>query len=251
MKAKPPTSAACWRSGPSPTPTLNSFSLPIPSTRRQSKSWFNGCGEIFARPANPLAFWPAERFETLQNALASDPFTTILPRFHSVDVAANDVEQLKAIAGRNLVGGDERIAQARAAFAALTVLAKKPATLLQYDLLTLEPAIIRALHNPSLTADAAALLGLFGTPTSQTALIDFASQTTRALSDRQAAASAFAAAVKSRGLLLTQQQIAAQYARYNASEKLDQPTQELLGIILDAIEAPAIARGELTRVESP
>lgn len=193
----------------------------------------------------------AERFETLKNALADDPFTTVLSRIHSVDVAASNVEQLKAIAGRNLVGRDERIAQARSAFAALTVLAKKPATLLQYDLLTLEPAIIRALQNPALTADAAAVLGLFGTPTSQTALVDFASQTTRALADRRAAASAFSAAVKSRGLLLTQQQIAAQYARYNASEKLDQPTQELLGIILDAIEAPAIARGDLTRVESP
>jgi hypothetical protein len=192
-----------------------------------------------------------ERFETLRNTLAGDPFTIVLSPIYSDAVAANNLQQLKAIAGRNLVSPDERIAQARAAFAALTILAKKPATLLQYDLLTLEPAVLLALQNSALTADAAAVLGLFGTPRSQSALIDFASQTTRALSDRQAAASAFVAAVKSRGLLLTQQRIAAQYARYNASEKLDPPTQELLGILLDAIEAPAIDRGELSRAESP
>ena len=82
------------------------------------------------------------------------------------------------------------------------------------------------------------MLGHFGTPKSQTALVDFASQNTRGLADRQAAAAAFAAAVESRGLMLTQAQIAEQYARYNASETLDQPTQEVLGSLLDAIEAP-------------
>ena len=44
---------------------------------------------------------------------------------------------------------------------------------------------------------------------------------------------------------LTQEQIARQYARYNSSQALDKPTQELLASILDTIEAPAIARGDL------
>jgi hypothetical protein len=46
-------------------------------------------------------------------------------------------------------------------------------------------------------------------------------------------------------LLLTQQQILLQYDRYNASLLLDRPTQEVLSTVIDAIEAPAIARGEL------
>jgi hypothetical protein len=100
-----------------------------------------------------------------------------------------------------------------------------------------------------LTADAARVLATLATPQSQTALVDFASQATRGLAERQAAAAAFSAAVKNRGLQLTQTQIAEQYARYNASERLDQPTQELLGQVLDAIEAPAIARGDLTKAE--
>jgi hypothetical protein len=105
------------------------------------------------------------------------------------------------------------------------------------------------LNHPALTVDAANVLAAFGTPTSQTALVDFASQQTRGLAERQAAAAAFAAAIKKRGLLLTQAQIAEQYSRYNASERLDRPTQELLSSILDAIEAPAVARGDLTKAE--
>src|SRR5439155_9234659 len=101
-----------------------------------------------------------------------------------------------------------------------------------------------ALNNPALAAGAAALLAFYATPKAQTALVESASQNSRPLTDRQAAAAAFVAAVKARGIGLTQGQIAQQYARYNASQSLDKPTQELLGSILDAIESPAIARGE-------
>jgi hypothetical protein len=186
-----------------------------------------------------------ERLDALRDALRYDPLVTVFPRIHSVEVAANEVDKLRAIAGRNLVGRDERLAEARAALAALTVLAKDPKTFARYDLSRHEPTVIRSLNNPALTADSAGLLALYATPKSQTALVDFASQNSRPLTDRQAAAAAFAAAVKRRGIGLTQQQIAQQYARYNTAAALDQPTQELLGLVLDTLEAPAIARGEL------
>ena len=44
-----------------------------------------------------------------------------------------------------------------------------------------------------------------------------------------------------------QVQIAEQFARYNASALLDAETQAVLGSLLDAIEAPAVARGEFTK----
>jgi hypothetical protein len=189
-----------------------------------------------------------DRLEKLQNSLASDPFTTVFPRIHSTGVAANEIGKLNSIAGRNLVQRDERLAQASAALAALTTLAKNQDNLSQYELLRHEPTIIRALHNPVLAVDAAKLLAQFGTPKSQTALVDFASQTSQPLTERQAAATAFSKAVKSRGLLLTQAQIAQQYDRHNAVAKTaDQETLAVLGSILDTIEAPAIARGELKR----
>jgi hypothetical protein len=105
--------------------------------------------------------------------------------------------------------------------------------------------LIGALNNPSISADAAGVLALLGSPRAQTALVDFASQHSRPLADRQAAAAGFAAAVRARGLLLTQVQIGEQYGRYNASEKLDAEAQAVLASLLDAIEAPAVARGEI------
>jgi hypothetical protein len=190
-----------------------------------------------------------ELLDAARDAFADDPYTTVFPRLHSIDTAAFQVAQLREIAGRNLVSRDERIDQARSALEALAVLAADDRNLGKYNLLRHEPAIIQALYNPALAARAARVLSLFASPDSQTALVDFASQHVRALADRQAAAAAFEVAVKRRGLRLTQVQIAEQYARYNVSETLDVATQELLGALLDTIEAPAIARGELTSVE--
>src|SRR5262249_54044436 len=157
-------------------------------------------------------------------------------------------------AGRNLVGYEERLSQARAAIAALTVLATKPDTFAEYDLLRHEPTIIRALNNPVLSDQAAQLLALFGTPRAQAALADFASQSSRPLQDRQVAAEAFASAVKLRGLRLTQRQVVEHLARYQAvatagagGQTADEGTREVLGALVQAIEAPAIARGELLK----
>jgi hypothetical protein len=186
-----------------------------------------------------------ENLQALRDALRDDPFTTVFPRIFSTEVAFREIAKLKEIAGRNLVERDERTAQAQAALAALTILAKDPANFAGYELLRLEPTLIGALSNASFSAEASGVLALLGTPRAQTALVDFASQHSRPLTDRQAAAAGFAAAVKARGLLLTQQQLAQQYARYNVSERLDSETQAVLGSILDAIEAPAIARGDI------
>src|SRR5262245_54534390 len=105
----------------------------------------------------------SERFEGLREKLADDAFTTVFPRIHSVEVATNEVQKLTATAGRNLVPRDERLAQARAALAALAVLTKNPINFAPYDLLRLEPTLIRALNNPSLTADDGALLPALAT----------------------------------------------------------------------------------------
>ncbi|HZN33626.1 MAG TPA: hypothetical protein VFB80_07395 [Pirellulaceae bacterium] len=189
----------------------------------------------------------SELLDRTRFAFVDDPLTTVFPRIYSTNVAAVEVARLEEIAGRNRVSRDERIDQARAALAALATLAKTPDNFARHELLRQEPLVIRALANPALSVAAANVLGLFGSPRAQTALVDFASQNTRPLADRQAAAAAFAAAVKARGLLLTQAQLAAQYARYNASETLDKDTQAVQGSLLDAIEAPAIARGDLKK----
>lgn len=188
-----------------------------------------------------------ERLLKLEDAFAGDRYTTVFPRIYSIDVCGVEINKLLAIAGRDFVDRDERLGQAQAALAALGTLAKQPAVFAQYDLLSQQNTVIAALANPALASAAAALLAQFPTAAAQTALVDFAGQSNRPLADRQAAAGAFATSVRARGILLTQAQLAQQYARYNASQSADKATQELLASILDAVEAPALARGELKK----
>jgi hypothetical protein len=136
------------------------------------------------------------------------------------------------------IGADERIRHARSALDALAILATNNEIIASYDLLRQQPAILHALNNPAVSSSAVPLLALFGTPKAQTALLEFASQPTNLLTNRQAAVAALSTAIKARGLLLTQRQIAEHYNRVNASQSLDAPTQELLAATLAAIEAP-------------
>lgn len=189
----------------------------------------------------------SERLLRLEQAFADDRFTTVFPRIHSIEVCNSELTKLKTIAGRNFVDRDEKIAAARSALAALETLIKRPAVFAQYDLLRQEPTLIGALGNPALSAQAATILAYFPTASSQQALVDAASQSNRDLAARQAAATAFTTSVQTHGLRIGQPQIAQQYARYNASQTADQPTQELLSALLDTIETPALARGDLTK----
>ncbi len=175
---------------------------------------------------------------SLRYMFAGDSLTAVFARIFSAEVAQADVDILRKLAGRNYVAREERVQQAQAALAAIAKLASAKDGIAHWNLLRYEPAIIAAMDNPALTAAAAGVLATLATPKSQTALVDFASQTSRPIADRQSAAAAFAAAVKNRGLFLTQAQIATQFERYNASERLDAETQKVLGSILDAIESP-------------
>jgi len=83
------------------------------------------------------------------------------------------------------------------------------------------------------------LLEYFGTAQSQRALIEVASSPSEPIKLRQAAAAAFDLSTRRRGILLTTAEIVRQYDRYNQSEKLDRPTQMVLGSVLDSIEAPS------------
>lgn len=56
------------------------------------------------------------------------------------------------------------------------------------------------------------------------------------IEQREAAAAAFAEAVRRRRTLLTTDEIRRQFERYNQSEFLDAETQAVLGSILDVIE---------------
>ena len=96
--------------------------------------------------------------------------------------------------------------------------------------------VIAALYNPKLAAKAVGVLADINSAESQQALVEVASRFTLPLALRQAAAKAFRQNTQQHGILLTTEEIRRQYQRYNESEKLDAPTQHVLGLILDCLE---------------
>ena len=146
------------------------------------------------------------------------------------------VQRLQARAGRTFVAPEVRQQQAKGALEWLAALARKDDQTL-FDVRQQEPAITAALRWPEVAPAAAAVLGRFGTATSQHTLVELASREMQPLATRQAAAAAFGESVQHYGIRLTKPEILAQYARYNQSERADRGTQAVLAQVLDALES--------------
>ncbi len=105
-----------------------------------------------------------------------------------------------------------------------------------YNLRPFEATFVSALSRPATGTAAAELLALNGSHTAQKALVDLANSSIQPLEMRQSAAAAFSAAVRKFGIQLTTGEIQSQYDRYNLSSKDEPAVQQLLALILDAIE---------------
>ena len=177
-----------------------------------------------------------ENLRAQQLKAEDDPLTAAFPRPHDTHALQFQIRRLYEMAGRGGITDEERIRHASASLAWLSVLAESPDEYGFYDLLRSEGSVVKALFDGPVPDRAAEVLGLLGTTEAQRALVDFASQNARPLAQRQAAADGFATATQRRGLMLREDDVDQQYARYNQSEFLDTGTQALLGQILDVIE---------------
>lgn len=193
---------------------------------------------------DPLGKIRSRSPEDVSVLLANDSRTYVAPRPHSSESTAFLAQQVRKLGGRDVSSREERLANGRAAIAAFHMIATDKDLLNRFGLLRQEASLITALSNPTLAGPAAVVLGELGTPKAQTALVEIASQPGRTLADRQAAAVAFQAAVKNRGIMLTKQQILQQYERYNLSETLDKPTQAVLASVLDTLESRRTAANQ-------
>jgi hypothetical protein len=147
------------------------------------------------------------------------------------------VTELTAIGADVLVPGETRLAQAQQA---LAWLASRGETSDQIETLRrLEPALNEAFFVSTSKDAVISLLPTEGTPSSQRLLVDLVSNAMLPIEQRKAAADAFGRSVKRFGTMLTTGQIVMQYDRYNASQSQDRETKQLLGSILDHIEARA------------
>jgi len=178
---------------------------------------------------------PAGCFERAERATRDDPLAEAFPRPHTAETGRWQLERLVALAGREIVPYAERQQQAAQALEWLASLSSRPQK--AFDLQHAQQSVLDALYVPHLSTRAVAVLRNLGTPQSQKALVDLASRWTQPLEVRSAAVTAFRENVQRHGILLTSDQILLQYDRQNQSESRDRATQEVLGLILDSIEA--------------
>ncbi len=183
----------------------------------------------------PIALLAAEgRFTNAQRLAAEHERVIAVSRPHSAETVKRIVEQLAA-AGRDFVPAEERAAQAVQAVTWLAELLGRDREF--YSLHSHAPVIEASLHHTKAIEQAMAAFEKLGTPASQVALVDFASQNPFPIESRRVAATAFHGSVQVHGVLLTTDEIQRQYDRYNASATADADTHQVLGSLLDSIES--------------
>jgi CheY-like chemotaxis protein len=177
---------------------------------------------------------PADQLRANRIALR-DPRVQVIIR--PVDAAAMEFQALPLLERTSplAVPVPERLAHTQQAIVWLGQISASPQTV--YNLSVAADAALGALATPGLTQAAAPLVADLGLPRAQVALVNLASQPTRTLEDRQAAAEAFRRSVERFGILLTSQEMLQQYERYNQSEKQPPESQALLSHVLDTLES--------------
>lgn len=183
----------------------------------------------------PIALLAGEgRLPSAQRIAAEHERVIAAPRPHTPETTARIVDELRKLA-RDEVGAPQRAEQASQAMSWLAALLASDRDF--YALRRFAPSVEASLYRAATSEPAIAALGLLGTPSSQRALVDHASQSTLPIASRRASATAFYNSVQRHGVLLTSEEITTQYDRYNASASADADTQKVLSVLLDAIEA--------------
>ncbi|TWU29901.1 HEAT repeat domain-containing protein [Bythopirellula polymerisocia] len=162
-----------------------------------------------------------------------DKYLLAVSRPHGADAMKSLVNRLTVL-GDHQFTAEARTQQSTQALEWLAMLMKDNAP---YDeLLRYADSLENSVYRAELAAPSLEALAVAGTAGSQQTLAAFASQPTQPIELRRQAAKAFSESFERFGCLLTAEQIAAQYDRYNASETADPDTQQVLGEILDTIE---------------
>lgn len=187
----------------------------------------------------PIGILYSSLNESLAKRMASeDELTESFPRPAELTDVARDLKVIRELAGRSWLDLEERRRQAAFALQSLEALSADPAQFAHLELVRAEVELMKALFDKEYSQLSSQILARIGTAEAQSALVDYASQSSLPLPLREAATRAFEESVAKYRILLTQAEILEQYNRYNASESLDQATQQVLGRILDAIEQP-------------
>jgi hypothetical protein len=182
----------------------------------------------------PIAVLNADEDLYLGEQLAkADKRILSVSRPRSPEAMKAIVERLATLADPP-VPADERKANA---IQAIEWLGELLASAGPYDEMLRDASVLeRAVYNPALTETTLKALANVGTAGAQRTLVDFASQSAQPMELRKLAAQSFTTNREKFGVLLSTEEIAIQYDRYNASETASADVQELLGALLDTLE---------------
>jgi hypothetical protein len=175
-------------------------------------------------------------FDRAEHVAGTDAMSMAFARPHDQKSVEWQLSQLATIAPTEFVDFAVRQREAAESLDLLAKLSQSSKKL--YDVRDVQDAVLIALYNPKLSAKAVLILADLNSVEAQRALVETASRLTLPLELRKAAATAFRQSTQKFGLLLTTDEIRRQYDRYNQSEKLDAPTQKILGLLLDCLEVP-------------
>ena len=194
----------------------------------------------------PIAFLfrDHERNKRVTFRLPNDDLLITAPFSDLPDLVATNVVNLRKLYDPWQLSNVDRRRHAAAAIRWITKVSGDRETYSFCDLGAQQESLIRILYIPGFAEKAGAVLAGLGTPDSQRELVNFASQSGLPMADREKVVQAFAESVKTGGTLLTSVEIQQQYDRYNASKTESKETQEVLGAILDVIEAKSKAMNQ-------
>jgi hypothetical protein len=167
----------------------------------------------------------------------ADPMAISYPFPYQRETLQDIVRLTRGLGQQSLVPPAERLQQAQMAIRWLDQMSEDRQRYQYFEVLPWQTTLLNALHVPTLSRDAMRALGHLATPQAQWGLVDYASQSTIPLDDRQAAANAFRYAAVKYGVQLSLSQVGCQYDRFEEITGVDAESSEILGFILDVIEA--------------
>ncbi len=176
-------------------------------------------------------------FVAAQRLADADPLTVAAAEPTDADDLKKIVQRLPGGTETVALDGDQRRQQAAWALTRLQQLlagglpVDPPGVLQEID------QVESALFSPAPPPAASDVLALAGLPSSQTALVETAGNSTMDPALRRQAVDALEVSVRKFGILLTSDQILQQYDRYNASASSPLSHQQILASILDVLES--------------
>lgn len=190
----------------------------------------------------PIAFIGTDdrQLNNLEVLAQSDPLLKPLRLSFNLPVVASQIREIKSLSSSWPVSPANRLLHGQVAINWMLNMIDQRETHRFYQIQRHQDAIYRLLTINGYTEKACQMIAKIGTPQSQIALLDFASQSGYSLDQRQTAAQCFSTTVKNFGTLLTTEQIQRQYDRFNASESQSVEVQKLMGSMIDAIEQRSV-----------